>query len=116
MGVYRFVFTAQSNNHGCMRHMQDGSKVFGCGLRSCPDCEMREFVQRMREKGQSVQEAVLVHYPDTPRQTTDNLLTRIRRGGLIDPELVPAGYVAKETEDDDKAGKDRQTAAETSHT
>lgn len=79
MGLYRFVFAA-IGGHGCRPDQGDGTRVFGCGLRSCADCEIREFVQRMREKGQNVQEALLIHSPGTEEQVIDNLLTRVRNG------------------------------------
>jgi len=79
MGQYRFVFSAIGGD-GCRPDQGDGSRVFGCGLRSCPDCEMRAFVQTMRVMGQRVQEALLIHSPGQPDQVIDNLLTRIRNG------------------------------------
>ena len=81
MGQYRFTFTA-TGGHGCDRNRKDGEKVYGCGRRDCPDCECRDFVQRMQAKGNSVSEAKLEHWPGTPEQVTDDLLTRIRKGSF----------------------------------
>jgi len=81
MGQYRLTVTAVGG-HGCERGTKDGGKVFGCGLRSCPDCECRDFVQRMQQKGQNVEAAILEHWPGTESQVTDDLLTRIRKGSF----------------------------------
>ena len=80
MGLYRFTFVATGGN-GCDRTAVNG-KVWGCGQRSCPDCEIREFVQRMRQKGQVVEIARLEHFPDTPQAVVDDLLTRKRDGSF----------------------------------
>lgn len=81
MGVYRLVVEA-SGGHGCERQIKDGGKVFGCGRRDCPDCEAREFVQRLMAKGNQVRVAELRHWPETPQEVLDNLLTRERRGSF----------------------------------
>jgi hypothetical protein len=78
MGMYRFTFEA-FGGHGCERQITRG-KIFGCGMRSCPDCEIREFVQRMRDKGQKIKTALLEHDPDFPDSVKDDLLTRTRSG------------------------------------
>ena len=81
MGTYRIEIQAVGG-HGCQRDVTDGQVVYGCGRIGCPDCEAREFVWRLREKGQSVEKATLTHWPGTPSEVSDDLLTGIRAGSF----------------------------------
>lgn len=80
-GVFRVVIEA-SGPHGCEREMPDGSEVFGCGRRNCADCIVREAITELHRRGSIVSKAELVHYPDTPSQVTDDLITRRRSGSF----------------------------------
>ncbi len=80
MGLYRFTLEAVGGS-GCQREIKTGGKVYGCGQRMCPDCELRELVQNLQQRGQTVKVAVLEHWPDLPERTVvDDLMTRTRKG------------------------------------
>jgi len=81
MGHYT-LFIEATGNASCKLNLGDGVKVFGCGQRACAGCEFRDVVQQLREKGQSISKAVLVHNPGEPGEVIDDLLTRIRHGNF----------------------------------
>jgi hypothetical protein len=60
--------------HGCQRDIKDGGIVDGCGQPGCPDCLAREFVNKLK--------ATLTHWPATPTEVVDNLLSKIRKGNF----------------------------------
>lgn len=68
--------------HGCQREIKDGSEVRGCQRMDCPDCITREFVKKLKDKGSSVEVATLTHWPGTPQEVKDDLLTGIRKGSF----------------------------------
>ncbi|MDP9202810.1 MAG: hypothetical protein M3P26_12865, partial [Gemmatimonadota bacterium] len=68
--------------HGCQRDRKDGETVLGCGHRTCPDCAARELVAVLKRQSQSIVSAELQHWPDTPSEVKDNLLTGVRTGSF----------------------------------
>lgn len=81
MGTF-LVQVKATGGHGCQREKKDGEAVLGCDLPHCPDCITREFVRRLKRTGAQVSEATLTHWPDTPTQVMDDLLTGIRKGSF----------------------------------
>lgn len=80
MGTFRIEITAVGG-HGCQREQKHGDKVEGCGQASCPDCQARRFVEEFK-KTNNVSSAVVRHWPDTPEEVKDNLLTGVRTGSF----------------------------------
>ena len=81
MGQFRVTITA-TGGHGCQREIGDGGTVEGCGQPSCPDCQARALVASLNATGSSVESATLEHWPGTPAQVTDDLVTGIRQGSF----------------------------------
>lgn len=81
MGQYRATITAVGG-HGCRRDVKDGEDTQGCGSPACPDCIIRKCVQSLKLQGSSVEAATLEHWPGTPEQVTDDLLTGKRTGSF----------------------------------
>jgi hypothetical protein len=81
MGKFRVLVEAVGG-HGCQREIKDGSEVYGCQRRDCPDCAAREFVAELKRKGNNVELATLTHWPEQPGQVIDDLLTRKRTGSF----------------------------------
>ncbi len=81
MGQFRVEVTA-AGGHGCDRHVNDGGAVYGCGYISCPDCLAREFVAALSRRGIQVENATITHWPGTPSQVVDDLVTKVRRGSF----------------------------------
>lgn len=81
MGQFNVSVTAVGG-HGCQREVKDGGQVYGCGQMSCPDCIAREFVETLKRRGANVEEAKLTHWPGTPTEVVDDLLTRKRTGSF----------------------------------
>mgnify|MGYP001617174431 FL=1 len=81
MGQYRIEITAVGG-HGCERQVKDGQKVWGCRRMGCPDCETRNFVDSLRRQGQSIEKATLTHWPETPTEVRDDLVTSMRTGSF----------------------------------
>ncbi len=79
MGQYRIEIVAVGN-HGCQREIPSGGTVAGCGQPNCPDCLARDFVKRLSAANNSVENAVLIHWPSGPGTVLDNLLTGERSG------------------------------------
>ena len=81
MGNFR-IEVESVGNHGCQRELGDGATVTGCGDPSCPDCIARRFVAELKAKGQlySTAKATLTHWPGTPGEVQDDLITGIRTG------------------------------------
>ncbi len=80
MGQFRVEVIAVGG-HGCQREVKDGGIVTGCGQATCPDCVTREYVAKMRASN-SVEKAELTHWPGTPGEVRDNLLTGVRTGSF----------------------------------
>jgi len=79
MGDFRIEVNA-TGGHGCQREVKSGEFVEGCGLPNCPDCIARKFVAELKERGVSLKDALLIHWPNSDPTIVDNLLTK-RRGG-----------------------------------
>jgi hypothetical protein len=95
MGDFRITIEA-CGGHGCERHIKAGERVIGCRRMNCPDCIIRECVERLQRIGCSVAKAELVHWPEgyvhpscppgtqssykKEGEVRDNLLTGIRHG------------------------------------
>jgi hypothetical protein len=69
MGDFRIELQAVGG-HGCDRATKSGEFVKHCGGASCPDCDAREFVEKMRQK-YSLKEAVFTHWPGQASQVVD---------------------------------------------
>jgi hypothetical protein len=82
MGQFRITVTAVGG-HGCQREVKDGETLREfCGSSTCPDCAGREFVRTLKRQGQNVEQAKLEHWPGTPSQVTDDLVTGQRTGSF----------------------------------
>jgi len=83
MGRYRIEIQA-IGGHGRHRDdVKDGQQITApCGQPSCPDCKARAFVQELQATGNSMEGAKLTHWPDTPGQVIDDLVTGIRHGSF----------------------------------
>jgi hypothetical protein len=81
MGTFKVEITAVGG-HGCQREIKDGGEVYGCGQKSCPDCEARAVVAALKRIGCSVTEATLTHWPGQPGQVVDDLLSKVRKGSF----------------------------------
>jgi hypothetical protein len=74
-----------TGGHGCQRDKKDGEVVEGCGFENCPDCMVREFVKKFKDKGMlgfQTNYARLTHWPEGPGTVVDNLLTGVRKGSF----------------------------------
>ncbi len=78
MGRYRIEIVAVGG-HGCNRDIKEGGTSYGCGRMGCPDCEARRFVREL-QRSQTVEKAEFTHWPGTPTEVRDDLLTG-KRGG-----------------------------------
>lgn len=81
MGDYRIEINAQGG-HGCQRELGNGCVVEGCGRPGCPDCLVRKFVADLKAHGNTVKDALLIHWPYGPGTVLDNLLTKERSGSF----------------------------------
>jgi hypothetical protein len=79
-----FIITVKAvGGHGCQRDKGDSEVVQGCGLASCPDCWGRSLVRLLKYQAHAdVKEATLTHWPGTPEQVVDDLLTGVRHGSF----------------------------------
>jgi hypothetical protein len=69
--------------HGCQREVRDGGTVYGCGRRGCPDCDLRQLLTDWKLRNTAtVESATLTHWPGTPEQVTDDLVSRVRTGSF----------------------------------
>lgn len=86
MGDFRITIDAVGN-HGCEREKQ--YDLAGCGQPGCTDCLTREFVEKLKASGASVQRAQIEHWPEQAFQggyskresgvgPTDDLLRKSR--------------------------------------
>lgn len=80
MGNFRIEVNAVGG-HGCQRDKKAGEVVPDCGQDSCPDHIAKRFVDELRKKGTSVNDALLIHWPHN-EAIVDNLLTGQRKGSF----------------------------------
>jgi hypothetical protein len=82
MGQFRVEVTAVGG-HGCQRQVKNGEQLQQfCGSSSCPDCEAREFVRRIKRQGHMLEKAELIHWPGTSTEVRDDLLGGKRSGSF----------------------------------
>jgi hypothetical protein len=78
-----FLVTVEAvGGHGCQREIGDGEHVVGCERPGCPDCITREYVRRLKRSGATLNIATLTHWPGTPTEVVDDLLTGTRTGSF----------------------------------
>lgn len=82
MGTFKIEITAVGG-HGQDRRKKDGEVVnfYDEGSIS-PDALAKTFVEMLKAHGTNVQEAKIVHWPETPTEVSDDLLTGIRKGNF----------------------------------
>ena len=82
MGQFRVEVTAVGG-HGCQRQVKDSEQLQQfCGSPSCPDCEAREFVRRIKRQGHMLEKAELIHWPGTVGEVRDDLISFKRKGNF----------------------------------
>jgi hypothetical protein len=81
MGDFRLEVNA-TGGHGCQREVKTGQEVTGCGRTDCPDCLAREFVAKLRAAGNSIKDALLIHWPNGTGTVVDNLVSKQRSGNF----------------------------------
>jgi len=88
MGTFRVEIEAVGG-HGCQRLVGDGEvKKDRCqdeyyqDKYYCVDCAVKEFVEELKKKN-NVVSATLTHWPGTPQEITDDLLTMKRKGAFL---------------------------------
>lgn len=81
MGDFRIEVNA-TGGHGCQRELGDKSLVEGCGQPGCPDCLARKFVADLKASGNSIKDALLIHWPNSSGTVVDNLTTKMRGGSF----------------------------------
>lgn len=80
MGQFRIEIVAVGP-HGCQREVKDGGDVWGCRSMGCPDCRTREFLRILKDfTNSSVESATVTHWPNTPGEVVDDLITKKRKG------------------------------------
>lgn len=80
MGTFKIEITAVGG-HGQDRSKKDGEVVnfYEQGAQT-PDAIAKTFTEILKHNGCSVSEATITHWPDTPTEVKDDLLTGIRKG------------------------------------
>lgn len=69
--------------HGCQRTVRSGGQVQNfCGDVSCADCITREFLRSLKRANIQINHAFLTHYPSTPTEVKDDLITGTRLGSF----------------------------------
>lgn len=81
MGTF-LVEVKAVGGHGCQREVKDGEEVYGCQSMDCPDCIVREFVEKLKDKGSNVEIATITHWPEQDGEVVDDLLTKMRKGSF----------------------------------
>lgn len=81
MGQFRVELTAVGG-HGCQREIKDGGNVRDCGEPRCLDCITRRYVNDIAKTGSTIEAATFTHWPGTPEQVIDNLVTGERKGSF----------------------------------
>jgi hypothetical protein len=81
MGNYRIVINAVGG-HGCQRDKKDGATVAFCDSFYCPDCHTRRLIKTLQLTSNTVNDATLTHWPGTPQEVSDDLLSGKRSGSF----------------------------------
>jgi hypothetical protein len=97
MGINRIEIT-MIGGHGCDRVAREGEPLAArCGrVDSCPDCAAAELVGRLYQLGLLSlpgTSATFTHWPDTPEQVVDDMITGKRKSGQF-PEAAAAAAAA----------------------
>lgn len=84
MGAFNINITGVGG-HGCDRKAKAGDKLYQrCGRFGCPDCMAHDFVQQLKQRGMlsgPEASAVFTHWPNTPTEVVDDMLTNERKQG-----------------------------------
>lgn len=84
MGQHTVTITIYGN-HGCDRDAREGedlrTTLCDYALTGCSDCRFRKLVQELLASGVDVEEAALVHWPDSPGVVVDDLVAGKRVSG-----------------------------------
>lgn len=92
MGMHRIEIT-MVGGHGCDRTAKEGEPLAArCGrVDSCPDCAAAELVGRLYQMGLFSSPgtgATFTHWPGTPEQVVDDMLTGKRQSGDFTPKAA----------------------------
>jgi hypothetical protein len=81
MGQFAVTIVA-NGGHGCDRRAKPGEKLYArCTRLDCPDCLSYDFVQMLRQKGNTPVTATFTHWPGTEHEIVDDLITNTRKSG-----------------------------------
>ena len=79
MGQFRVEVTAVGG-HGCQRQVREGEQLQQfCGSPTCPDCEAREFVRKLKRLGVMVEKGVIIHWPGSTTEVQDEIFPANKR-------------------------------------
>jgi hypothetical protein len=89
MGEFRIVIDA-IGGHGDERGLKDGDTLdFAALPGSSLDRVAWEAVEDLKARGATVQSATLIHWPGTPSEVTDDVLTQTRKGSFSNGGVTP---------------------------
>lgn len=82
MGTFKIQITAVGG-HGQDRETKDGEIVnFYKDGSITPDALAKTFVEMLKAHGSQVDEAKIIHWPETKSEVQDDLLSGIRKGNF----------------------------------
>ena len=82
MGDFRVEIRAVGG-HGCQRTVKSGGQVQNfCGNVACPDCITREYLRALKRANIQISTAFLTHWPGTPTEVKDDLVSGTRFGSF----------------------------------
>lgn len=82
MGNFRIVINAVGG-HGVDRSKKDGEVVdFNADGEFSPDAIAKRMVNELKRFGSSIQDATITHWPETPTEVQDDLVTGVRKGSF----------------------------------
>jgi len=82
MGTFRIVIQA-TGGHGVDRSKKEGEKVdFYAEGESSPDAIAKKCLEELKAKGCQIEQARIIHWPETESEVSDNLETGIRKGNF----------------------------------
>ena len=79
MGNFRLVIESVGG-HGCDRQAGPGEELHLCGQPYCPDCRAYELAAKYTN-GWPQTKATFTHWPDTPEEVVDDLVSGRRVKG-----------------------------------